>query len=88
MWSVTNVKTILLKMRKPFSCRALSKGTVSVHGANVSGHLRCFNSSTELKQKNISEMFQFLYLAIHFIASTAPSFMGGSLDDVREELVT
>ena len=69
-WSVTNVKTILLKTRKSFSCRALSAGIVPIHGANFSGCLRC--PSVKLKEKNMSEMFQFLHLALHFLASTAP----------------
>ena len=64
MWSVTNVKTILLKTRKPFSCRSLSNGIVPIPGANVSGRLRCFCPSTEFKEKNMLEMFQFLHLTI------------------------
>ena len=62
-------------MRKPFSCRALSDGIVPINGANVSGRLRCFRPSTDLKEKNMSEMFQFLYLALHFPTSTAPLTM-------------
>ena len=72
MWSVTNVKTILLKMRKSFSCHALSDGIVPILGANVSGRLCCFRPSIELKEKNMSEMFQFFHLALHFLASMAP----------------
>ena len=62
----------LLQTRKPFSCHALPDGIVPVHGANVSGHLHCFHPSIELKEKNMSVMFQFLHLALHFLASTAP----------------
>ena len=29
-------------------------------------------ASIELKEKNMSEMFQFLHLALHFLASMAP----------------
>ena len=68
-WSLTNVKTILLKTRKPFSCHSISDGTVPIHGVNVCGRLRCFRPSIELKEKNMSEMFQFLNLALHFLAS-------------------
>ena len=55
-----------------FPCRALSDGIVPIHGANVSVRLRCFRPSFELKEKNMSEMFQFLHLSLHFLASTAP----------------
>ena len=65
-WSVTNVKTILVETRKPFSCRALSEGIVLIH---VSGRLRCFRPSIELKENNMLEMFQFLHLELHFLAS-------------------
>ena len=71
-WSATNVKTILPKTRKQFSCHALSDGIVPIHGAIVSGYLRCFRPSIDLEEKNMSEMFQFLHLALHFLASTAP----------------
>ena len=67
---VSNIR--ILKMRKPFSCCALSTGVVPILGANVSGHLHCFCPCVELKEKNMSEMFQFLNLALHFLASTAP----------------
>ena len=46
--------------------------SVFVHGANVSGGLRCFRPSIELKDKNMLEVFQLLHLALHFQASTAP----------------
>ena len=72
VWSVTNVKTILLKTRKPFSCCALSNGTVPIHGTNVSDHLCCFHPSIEFKEKSMLEMFQFLHLAFHFLASKTP----------------
>ena len=68
----TNVKTILVKTRKPFSCLALSDGIIPIHGANVSGCLRCFRSSIELKDKKKSKMFQFPHLALHFLASMVP----------------
>ena len=71
-WSVTYVKTILLKTRKQFSYPALAYGIVTMHDANVSGRLRCFHPSTELKEKNMTEMFQFLHLALHFLASAGP----------------
>ena len=58
-------------MGNPFSCRALSDGIAPIHGANVSGRLCCFRPSVEFKEKNMSEMFQILHLALHFIASTA-----------------
>ena len=45
---------------------------VTIHGTNVSGRLRYFRLSTELKAKNMSEMVQFLHLALHFLAPTAP----------------
>ena len=65
------VKTILLK-KKTFSCHALCDGIVPIHGANVSGRLRCFLPSIEAKEKNMLEMFQFLHLTLQFLASTAP----------------
>ena len=71
-WSVTNVTTILLNTRIPFSCHALSNGIVHLHGTNVSCRPRCFCPSIELKEKNMLEMFQFLHLALHFLASMAP----------------
>ena len=43
-----------------------------IHSANVSGRLRCFRPSIELNEKNMSEMFQFLHLALNFLASTVP----------------
>ena len=66
------VKTILLKTRKPFSCRILFDGILPVHDANVPGRLRWLRYSIELKEKNMLEEFQFLHLALHFEASTAP----------------
>ena len=66
------VKTILPKTRKPFSCPALYDGIVPIHGAIVSGRLCCLNLSIELKEKNMSKMFQFIHLALHYLASTAP----------------
>ena len=54
------------------SFRVLSYDVVPIYDANVSGRLRCFSPSIELKKKNMSEMFQFLHLAFHFVASTAP----------------
>ena len=72
MWSLADVKTIPHKTRRPFSCRTLSDGIVTIHGANVSVRLRCFRPSIELEQKNMSEMFQFLHLALHFLASMVP----------------
>ena len=48
---VANIKTILLKTRKPFSCRALSDDFVPIHGVNVSGRLRCFRPSIELREE-------------------------------------
>ena len=65
-------KTILLKTRKPFSCRALSDDIVPIHGANVSGRLRFFRPSIEIKEKNMTEVFQLLHLSLHFLASTVP----------------
>ena len=38
---------------------------VPIHGANVSGRLRCFRPYIELKEKNMSEIFQFLHLSVH-----------------------
>ena len=52
-----HAKTILLKTRKPFSCRDPSDDIVSVQGANVSDRLGCFRPSIELKEKDMSEMF-------------------------------
>ena len=69
---VTNVKTIPLKMRKPFFCCALSDSIVPKDRANVSDHLLCFCASIELQEKNMSELFQFLHLALHILTSTAP----------------
>ena len=69
---VSLIKTILLKTRKLFSCRTLSDGIVPIHGENVSSRLHCFRPSIELKSKNMSEMCQFLYLALHLLASMAP----------------
>ena len=66
-----NVKTILIKTRKPFSCRDLSDGIVPIHGTNIFGHLSCFRSPIELKEKNMLEMFQFLHLTLHFLTSMA-----------------
>ena len=43
-----------------------------IHGASVSGYLHCFCPSIEFKEKNMSEMFQFLHLSIHYLASTTP----------------
>ena len=60
-----------IKTRKPFLWRALSDGIFPIHGANVFGHLLCSRPSNELKVKNISEMFQFLHLTLHFLASAA-----------------
>ena len=54
-WSVTNIKTILLKARKPFSCRSVSDGIVPVHGANVSYGLCCFRPTFELKENNCND---------------------------------
>ena len=51
---------------------ALSDGIVPIHGAILSGCLHCFLPSIELKEKNMLEMFQFLHLALHFLASMAP----------------
>ena len=56
MWNVTNVKTILLKTRKPFSCRALSDGIVPIHGANVSGCLHCFRPSWTQRQEYVGNV--------------------------------
>ena len=64
-------KTILFEMRKIFSCCALSDGIIPIDGANVSDRLRCFHPSIELKENNMSEMFQFLHLALHFLVCTA-----------------
>ena len=72
MWSVTNIKTMLLKTRKPFSCRVLSDDIIPIPGANVSGRLRYSRPSIELKEKNMSKIFQFLHLALHFLASMIP----------------
>ena len=36
---------------------------------------RWFRPSIELKEKNMSEMFQFLHLALHFLASMPPLTM-------------
>ena len=47
---VTNVKTILLKTRKLFSCHAFSDGIVPIHGANVSG---CLRPSIELRKEYV-----------------------------------
>ena len=63
-------KRFSLKRENHFFCRALSDGIVPIHSANVSGHHRCFHPSIELKE--MSEMFQFLHLALHFLASTTP----------------
>ena len=51
---------------------ALSDGNVPIHGANVSGRLHGFRISIEVKEKNMSEMFQFLQLLLHFLASMDP----------------
>ena len=50
---------------KTIFCRVLSNGIVPIHGANVSCRL-CCHPSIELKEMDISEMFQFLNLALHF----------------------
>ena len=61
-----------LKRENHFFFLALSDGIVPIQGANVSSRLRYFRPSIELKEKIISEMFQFLHLTLHFLASTAP----------------
>ena len=71
-WSVSNVKMILLKTRKPFSCRALSNVIEPIHGGNVSGWPRCCFLCIELRENKLSEMVQFLHLELHFLASTVP----------------
>ena len=48
------------------------QGIVPIHSANVSVYRLWFRPSIELKEKNMLEMFQFLHLALHFLASMAP----------------
>ena len=45
---------------------------LSPYTAQMFGRPRCFRPSIELKEKNMFEMFQFLHLALYFLASTAP----------------
>ena len=66
-------KRSFLKGEKHFFCRAVSDGIAPIHSANISGRLRCFRPSIELKEKNMWKMFQILHLELHFLASTAPS---------------
>ena len=41
-----------MQTRKQFSRCALSDGIIPMQGANVSGRVRCFRPSIELKEKN------------------------------------
>ena len=66
------LKRSFLKQENHFLPCSLFDGIVPVHGTNVSGHLCCFHSSIELKEENMSEMFQFLHFALHFLASLVP----------------
>ena len=59
-------------LKWPFSCSALSDGIVPMRSTNDFGCLCSFYPFIELKEKNMSEMFQFLHLALHFLVSTAP----------------
>ena len=61
-----------LKRENPFLAVLFSMAIVPIHDANVSGRLRCFRPFIELKEKNMSEMFQFLHFSLHFLASTVP----------------
>ena len=49
-------------------CWRALKPQIYIHN----GRLRSFRPSIELKEKNISEIFQFLHLSLNFLASTAP----------------
>ena len=64
-------KRLALKRENPFPV-LLSHDIIPIHGANVSSRLRCFRPSIQLKEKDMSEMFQFLHLAFHFLASSSP----------------
>ena len=59
-------------MRKPFLA-VLSSMALSPYMAQMFlAASAAFASSIELKEKNMSEMFQFLHLALHFLVSMAP----------------
>ena len=60
-----------LKRENHFLAVLFTNGIVPIYGANVSGRLRCFRPSIELR-RICPKCSQFLHLAFHFLASTTP----------------
>lgn len=58
---------MFFETRKPFSCSNFPYGVLSVDNRNSSWGMGRLNSSTELKQKDMSEMLVF-YATLHFLS--------------------
>ena len=87
MWSITNIKTILLKMGKPFSCRLLFDGIVPIHGANVSGRLPLLSPLYWTQRKSyvgnvpispLGAPFSSIHSSTHYLQMTKHQYVNSS----------